>query len=589
MSVATAQAPDGTLRIGVLAPEGAEEAHANWTTLSAHLAAALPEYGITLTSFDLPGLRAAVERSQLDFFIANSGFYVETEFAFGAARIATLESPEATSPGRGIASAVIVRADRHDLQAFSDLRGQRLMAVGERAFGGFQIAWREMRRSGFDPRRDASSLVFAGFPLTRIVDAVLRGEADAGVIRACLLERLITRGEVPAGALRVINLQPEAGYPCQRSTPLYPDWPFAALRTTPHPLSKRVATALLTMPAAPGNISWTVPTDYQPVHELFRELEIGPYAHRAAPSLLDWLQAHKWAVALVLALLAGWVAHTLRVEVLVTRRTRELREALQARDRAEAAASEREQQLEHLSRLGILGEMASMLAHELTQPLAAIANFARGMQLRIAAGRNEPDSLLEGAQAIEGQADRAALVMERIRAFSMKRAIARVPFDVGELVEQSIAMFLGMAARGAEVRLERSPRTNAPLIVAGDALQLQQVMLNLLKNAFDATRELLPAHRVIVVRLGADANRVRIDVLDRGPPVAPENAARLFEPFFTTKPDGVGLGLAICQRTVEAHGGHIRATPRTTGGLCVTIMLPANEPDEYERSAPPVQ
>lgn len=570
---ARATAPE-PVRIGVLAPHGAEEADADWAGLARHLQAALPGTRVALDAYDLAGLRDAVLGGRVDFFIANSGFYVDMELRAGAARIATIESAAAPSPGRGIASAVIVRADRPALRGFGDLRGQRLLAVGEEAFGGYQVAWREMQRAGLDPRRDTAELRFAGYPIDRIADEVLAGRADAGIIRACLLEHLERSGRVPPGALRVLAEPPPDDYPCRRSTPLYPDWPVAALRGTPHELAKRVAVALLAIPAGAGLPTWTVPTDYQPVHELFRELRIGPYA-AGAPALAEFVARYRGLLGALAAVLLAWAAHTVRVEFLVARRTRELQAALAAREQAEAQAREGEVRVEHLARLGVLGEMASMLAHELAQPLGAIGNFARGLRRRLAAGRADPPAIAEAVEAIEAQAERAEQVMTRIRHFARKDASGFAPVDLDALVEESAALFSAAAARGGpRLVVERGEETPRPLRALGDALQLQQVLLNLLKNAFDAMRDAAPDNATITLCLAAADGEARLSVLDAGPPLTEAQRARLFEPFYTTKPDGVGLGLAICQRTVEAHRGRIEARPAGPRGLELRVTLP---------------
>lgn len=566
------------LRIGVLAPEGAEEAGADWSALAGHLQRRLPERAVRIQTHDLAGLRAAIAGGAVDFFIANSGFYVEMEFAYGAARVATLESAEALSPDKALASAVIVRADRHDLKSLGDLRGRRLMAVADTAFGGYQVAWREMLRIGLDPRSDVAELRFSGYPLQKIVHAVMHGDVDAGIVRACLLERLEQRGLLAPGALRVLDAKSGDGFPCQRSTPLYPDWPFAALRGTDHALSKRVATALLTMPPGARGTMWTVPTDYQSVHELFRELEIGPYSYLAERPLEQWLRRNWWLAAVVLLGLVGWAVHTVRVKVLVTRRTRELREALAARDRAEADARTRDRQLDHLARLGILGEMASMLAHELAQPLAAIGNFGRGLCRRIEGGAADSERLMDGAQAIVVQAERAAQVIDRIRAFSRKRAVEHVPVALDALVKETVSLFSAMVVCPPVIDVVCDPGGDSPLPslwVEGDRLQLQQVFLNLLKNSYDAVRDMHVERQRITVRLASADGRVRAAFSDAGPVLPPGTAERLFEPFFTTKADGVGLGLAICQRTIEAHRGGIAAHPLPGGGLEVEIFLPS--------------
>ncbi|MCE1244183.1 MAG: ATP-binding protein [Oryzomicrobium sp.] len=222
-----------------------------------------------------------------------------------------------------------------------------------------------------------------------------------------------------------------------------------------------------------------------------------------------------------------------------------------------------QEQAEHLSRLSILGELSSTLAHELNQPLATIGNYASSLIRRQDAGRLAPEAVREASQEIAAQAERAAAIMQRIRAFSRKRAAVREPRAPGEVAGEAVALLTGMMANAPAIEVD--DRLPADATVDMDPLQIQQVLVNLLKNAADATQGLPPGRRTVTLRLAPDPERpedkVRIAVIDRGPGLPDGLSERLFEPFFTTKPDGLGLGLAICHSIIEAHGGRLWAEP----------------------------
>ncbi len=581
VSGAPARADEAAVTVGILAPQGEVQAAQAWSRLAEWLHAALPGHSFMLKHFDLPGLNTAVAGGQVDFFIANSGFYVNMEAAHGARRIATLQSPHALSPAEGIASAVLVRRGRSDLRTWADLKGKRLMAVHADAFGGFQLVWREMKTAGVDPHSDLAALQFAGFPLQNIVAAVRRGDTDAGIVRACLLEEMVRLGQARADEFDL--LMPQGGpYPCARSTPLYPDWPFAALKRTPNDLAKRVASALLAMPTSADGHAWTVPTDYQPVRALFRDLQIGPYADLRERGMAGFMRRQWRWFALALVGLLGWAVHSLRVNRLVQRRTSELRHALAARERMEQEARVQQDKLDHLSRLGVLGEMSSMLAHELNQPLAAIGNFARGMVRRIEAGRVEPGPLLAASNDIAEQAQRASGIMQRIRGFVAKRTVRRERLDLRATLDAAVALFGSMLNQPPLLAQVFDDDARGPWVQA-DRLQVEQVLLNLLKNALDAMAALPPAQRRIVLQARPDGEHFRVSVTDNGGGLSAEASLQLFQPFFTTKPDGVGLGLAICKRVVEAHGGRLWAEPgpqrQGLAGLTLHFTLPRSTPE----------
>ncbi|MFZ3042561.1 MAG: PhnD/SsuA/transferrin family substrate-binding protein [Thiobacillus sp.] len=563
------------VRIGVLAYLGSEVALSVWSPVVAHLEAALPERRFTLAYYDIAGLREAVRQQEVDFVITNSGQYVALEAEFGVSRIATLDSPAVLSPSRAIGSAVIARADRRDLNALPDLRGKRVAAVSEDAFGGFQVAWREFLRLGVEPE-DFARLDFLGFPMPRIVTAVARGQADAGIVRACLLEELARDGSIRLADFKVLSPRRVEGFACGLSSELYSDWPIATLRHTDLRLAKAVATALLLMPASSTGYAWTVPADYQAVHELFRDLRIGPYAY-LRETTLQALARRYWPFFLFFfAALVGWIVHAVRVEQQVHARTAALREALAQRDAAEAGMRAHQEQFDHLSRLSILGELSGTLAHELNQPLAAIANYAQSLVRRLDSGRYTPDILAEASREIAAQAERAGGIVRRIRAFARKRAAVRERRLLADMVREAAALFRGMLP-GAP-RIDIADRLPPGTAVEADAVQVEQVLLNLLKNAADAMQELPPDARAIDVTLAREGRVYRIAIRDHGAGLAPASAQHLFEPFFTTKPDGMGLGLSICKTIVEAHGGRLWAEANAGApGMTFIFTLPADD------------
>jgi two-component system sensor histidine kinase TtrS len=563
-----------TVRIGVLAYKGAEAVQEDWSYVRNWLVATIPGHRFILLDFDQAGLTRAVHERTIDFVITSSGHYVALEHSDGASRIATIESPWALSPRQSIGSAIVVRDDAH-LHTLADLAGKHVLAVDPDAFGGYQIAARELLEAGVDPEHDLANLQFTGFPIQKIVYAVRAGRADAGIIRTCLLEQMIRSGEIGAGELRVLAPIAAKGFQCQTSSRLYPDWPIAALRHTPAELSKQVAIALLRMPRTADGYSWAVPADYQVVDELFRELKIGPYAYLRQWTFEGLLRRYWGWLLLILALLVVWAVHTVRVEHLVSQRTRALRDAQEEQRRMAEEARLRQTTLDHTARLAILGEMASAIAHELNQPLAAIRNFARGMARRITAGRLEPAPLLDGTNEIVTQSERAASIIRNIRAFAQKRASEQKSVNLIAVLGEAITLFCGTHP---QARVIWQPDATQPAKVIADPVKIQQVMLNLLKNTLDAQQTAGHAHEPIEVQFRAETSTYLITVRDSGCGLEPEQFAHLFEPFFTTKPEGLGLGLSLSKGIIESLGGTLSAVANDdNAGLTVWFSLPKEE------------
>jgi two-component system sensor histidine kinase TtrS len=412
--------------------------------------------------------------------------------------------------------------------------------------------------------------------------------ADAAIMRVCLFEGLTGSPQFSPASFRVLGQVPNDRFGCARSTELYPDWTFARLKGTDPVLAKRIVLALLAMPRTPDGYAWTVPADYDRVHALFRDLEIGPYEFLSQRTVSGFVRRYRMAFALLILLVLGAALHAYRVEKIVSRRTAELRHALAERDRMTNESRAREEQFEHLSRLGVLGEMASMLAHELNQPLSAIANFAHGIVRRLNAGLTDPQPLADAGEEIARQADRAAGIMQHIRGFARKRPSERVSTDLCEAIDSAMTLFRAMAPGVPEIERVCLDGTEqaAPALI--DRLQIEQVLLNLFKNAYDAMQDMPLTARRIRVSLGRDEHCYRVAVRDCGAGLAPDAIDRLFEPFFTTKSEGVGLGLAICKRVIEAHGGHIEARPNTPDpGVTMSFILPAAPAEDVAGDSPP--
>jgi two-component system sensor histidine kinase TtrS len=558
------------VRIGVLAFQGSERAAADFEPTVAHLARALPQHRFVLTPLDLAGVTAAVAGRTVAFVVTNPGDYVDLEARFGVTRLATLESRERQPPTDSVGSLVIApnRPDRP--RRLADLAGRRLAIVSGDAFGGWRVMWREMDEAGVAPS-SLAGLVETGYPMETVVAALREGRADAGVVRACLLEDEIARGRVGVDEFAVVAERPAPGFPCRLSSRLYPDWPFARLADTSPDLAKAVTASLLSMEPVEGR-AWTAPQDYTSVHALFRRLAIGPYAHLGHTTLIGFVRAH-WHWFLVAGLaLAWWVIHVARVETLVRRRTAELTRVIRAREEAEQTARRHREERDQFSRLGILGEMASNIAHELNQPLAAITNYAEGMTRVIDAGRVDPAFLRDGARGIAGQAERAGAIIRRIRAFVRRREAVREILDVDDVVRDVLGLFEGPAMRRG-IALDVRLAGDLPPVSA-DRAEIEQVLLNLLQNAVDAMAEGPARGEGIVVTTTHDADTVIVAVRDHGTGLTAEVEAHLFDTFFTTKPQGLGLGLSICRTIVESHGGRLTPENAAGGGLLMRFTLP---------------
>ncbi len=682
--------------IGVLSHRGAEATLRSWEPTARYLDQAVPGRSFQIVPLDFDEVDPAVKFGQVDFLLVNPGIYVNMEVRYRVSRIATINNLVGTQPYNVFGGVVFARADRTDLRRFEDLKGRSFMAVDETSLGGFQMAWREMKKEGIDPYRDFEFLRFGGIH-DRVVMAVLSGEVDAGTVRTNILERMATAGAIHLSDFRIINQRAHTEFPFAHSTRLYPEWPFSKLRHTSNKLAQKVAVALLNMPPdhaasrAGHYAGWTVPLDYQPVHDLFRELQLPPYSVQSRFTLADavrkyWYWLLSALVFLVLmALMTTWVARLNRelkrskqhleqqhelilnsvsdgisgvdmegnstfinrameeltgwsAEELIGRNQHEVlhhtradgqpyppeecpvyrtfRDSqprfvdddlfwkkdgtsfpveysstpirnekgetvgsvvvfrdISARKQAEEASRRHQAELAHVARLSTMGEMASGIAHELNQPLTAIATNAHACIRMLESGEAQREKCADVMERIGAQAERAGEIIRHLRQFVRKEQPQRGLVDLNELIRE-VLVLLKPEARQAGVSVHQDLQQDLPRVMA-QHIQIDQVILNLARNAIEAMADSPAGGRELTIRTrSGGSNAVIVTVADTGPGLSDTVRGQVFDPFVTTKASGMGLGLSISKGIIEAHDGNLYLDSEAGFGAVFRFTLP---------------
>src|SRR5262245_17586775 len=246
---------------------------------------------------------------------------------------------------------------------------------------------------------------------------------------------------------------------------------------------------------------------------------------------------------------------------------------LTERQKTEARLQELQSELVHISRLTAMGEMASTLAHELNQPLSAIANYLKGSRRLLEENSDERSTTLRDAiDKAADQALRAGQIIRRLRDFVARGESERRVESVKKLVEEASALALvGAKDQGVRVRFQFDPTID---LVLADKVQIQQVLLNLIRNAIEAMED-SNRRELLISTAPAEDGMLMISVADTGPGIAPEISSQLFQPFVTTKRHGMGVGLSISRTIIEAHGGRIWIEPNPAGGTVFRFTVRA--------------
>jgi C4-dicarboxylate-specific signal transduction histidine kinase len=240
--------------------------------------------------------------------------------------------------------------------------------------------------------------------------------------------------------------------------------------------------------------------------------------------------------------------------------------------RAEQESRQHQAELVHVCRLSTMGEVATGMAHELNQPLSAIVNFANGCSRRLQSNVGERGELVDAMGQITTQAQRASEIIRRLRALVGKQPPIRSEVDLNHLVRE-VCSFVELDTSKMDFAIELDLEPDG-IPVDVDLVQIEQVLLNLVRNALDSLQEVKPEVRRMKVSTQWIDEEAQVVVRDSGSGIAPERMQSLFEPFFTTKESGMGMGLPISQTILENHGGKIWAESGPDGGAAFFIRLP---------------
>lgn len=546
------------VRIGILAPRGEARTLATWATTVDYLNRAVPGYRFNALALELDALEAAVADGRVDFILTNPGQFILLGTPHELGWLATLRSRHDGSFQHGIGSVLLVREDSPFRQP-QDLRGRSVGAIHPRAFGGFLLLQPRLAEYGIVPE-SAYQLKFLGYPLDSLLYQLRDSALDGAIVPACLLEEMAAEGLLQADQFRALMPNP-VREDCLSSTPVYPGWSFAALPHVPERLATMVARALL----AEENdaTQWSAPSSPAQLETLLQELYLHPLQRPLWLEIQDILQRYWHYTLLAAAIMLAGLTYHLWLQGLALRRTRELAAA-------HLRLREREQQLATAQRMTLLGELAAGLAHELNQPLAAIRHYAEGCTVRLTRqDANHP--LLPALSRIDQEAARGAAVVEQTRRWLRQEPPQLTTLALNELITELVQLHEPHLRRqNVSVEVHIDP---LELRVQGNRLGLEQVLSNLIGNSLQAYQA-QQRRGSIIIEARREAAAVSLRIRDQAGGFSAERLHQPFTPFRSTRPEGLGLGLLICQRLMQAQGGTLTLANTATGAE-INLTLPA--------------
>lgn len=301
----SADTQQSNVRIAVRAHSGNEIAIKKWSATADYLSKAIEGYSFTMLPIvEFDEMRKIVDNQEVEFILTNPAAYIDLEINHGATRIVTLINRRGKDSTDKFSSVIFTRSNRKEIKGLDDIRGRSIMGVHREAFGGWWMALGELKKNGIEPDRDCSEVLFGG-EQESVVFAIRDGKADVGTVRTGIMERLAQIGEIDLNDFKILGRKDD-GFVLPHSSSLYPEWPLARLKNTPHSLAQKVAIALLEMEpdneaALAGNYtSWTVPLDYTSIHDLLKKLRVGPYKEYGKVTFKDTIKKYWYWIALII-------------------------------------------------------------------------------------------------------------------------------------------------------------------------------------------------------------------------------------------------------------------------------------------------
>lgn len=507
------------------------------------------------------------------FFITDAVSFAKLNKNSDYTALAAMKNPLAIDSAHTAGAAFVVRSDRADISSLKDLKDKVLLTSSKTASVSYMIGMSELLRIFGEPNL-FGEIIEVGGPIEKVVHNVLEKQGDVGIIDACTLERMEKNGNIPEGSLRVIGKKDNSDLACQHSTDLYPGWVFAVnrkyenLNTEERSLCQRVFESLLRIPKLPGIMEWTIPSNNASVRSLLS------VAKQNDSNGIQWRKVYetiKWWLCGFVILFLLLIVHSGYVSWQVKKRTKQLTLSIHEATKLQRLVAKEQEKISLMERAGVAGQLSSLIAHELQQPLNAIANFSRGLRIRSERGTLDENTLEETLSQIIQQGELASQIVNKVRNYAKQRKVDRKVLNLSDIMLDAVAKFRQL--KGSSVPQIKFDVPKESFRVKADPLEINLIIFNLLKNCQEACA-MVKKPRIDVKVFKENQNFVALQISDNGPPLSAETFATLFEPGKTTKEDGLGLGLTISRGLAEAQGGKLIPELLNNGTLLMKLLLP---------------
>lgn len=531
------QAKDWT--IGIQSPFGSERAEDIWQKWVDSVNSRLSNDRLIIKRISVSDFPLEFRNKSIDFIIAQPIQILLTTEGANVSWIASLQSLSSVVPsiGDNVGSAIWVRADS-PIHALSELKGKKVAAVAESAFGGYIGDLAVLVNYGI--RESDLKINFTDYPVNKTFEHLLKNKAEAAITPLCLYEKLVDDGLIQSDSVRLLS--PKHMYnSCQGNISLKSNWVLASLAHVPESLSKQLAVIALS-----DRKDLTVPIWIPPKSNTEAEMLLNRLGkHPNQLSLWENIQSsfnknrHLWELGLMAVFVI--IANHFFAIWLAQRRNKRIKAINQD-------LNETERLVYQADRVSMLGEMVSGIGHELNQPLSAILYFAEGLKLGVSSDKLKNDEILSALDSIVCEVKSSKKIIDNVRLWGKR------PLE-DAVQEVDLSTFLDEVKKLIFIRRNINISIVCPTSIAvrADPLKLTQIILNAVLNSFQAG-----ATEISIV-----CDQESLKILDNGPGFSKEQLDFPFVPFRTTRKEGLGIGLVICERLAKSMGMYLNIANKT--------------------------
>lgn len=544
------------ITVAVLAPTGQTETLESWQGLKQLLENTLQNYQIELLPVTIEQFQKIAINNEADLLLGNQNAFLSVFSETQLRWLASLEyNHRSFNPHSLIGSSIIVRNDS-SIKHFKDLKDKKVAAVSQDALGGFLLGYKKLYDEGLEAPKDYF-ISFTGYPIERGFFYLSNHSVDAAIVPACLYEHLVEKKQIEAKDYRVLEPISNSQH-CLSSTPLSHYWLLAALPKLSEENAEKIQHALLSNDQADLTM-WRLPIGLGEVHAIKQFAGL----IKVEETLFEtfWRLAHQYKSGLIILIIIMMILAI--NHIWLTWLVRKRKRALEA---SYHRLHEYENILSRTDRANILGEIASGIGHELNQPLMVIRNYAEGTLVGLNKGKS-PENFTKPLNNIVQQVEQCSAIIKNLQAWTKPKNIDQFEW----------CHFYTFMLRMIElIRVQTKNRVTIELRVSVEQQIftvisiLEQVMMNSLLNAIQAGAD----HIVITAEDHQDFYKILM--IDNGCGFSQSQIDAPFVPFRTTKPEGLGLGLVICERLIASLGGKFRISNRKDHqqGATIRVILP---------------